>query len=683
MKRPQNQQAPARGLRAAGAGLALLAALAVPAAAQPLGGVTFRDIATAANGITYRRTPSTIAERAAALRRQGVSNLGTLLLEYPLKSNGAAGVVLLDYDGDGDLDLYVTDGPGADNSLYANQLAQGRFALELVPGAAGAAAHDQDSTGACFGDTDNDGDPDLLVLGRGEPKRFFENRAGAFVDVSAASAIGTGSFNSSSCAMGDVNGDGLLDVFIGNTFDWATKAAIVVEPWALNEYNQLYVNQGGNRFADVSAGSGLQNFRDVSWSAVLFDYDRDGDIDILVANDQGAIAPGRYGGVNRGFVRIYRNDGNLRFTDVTFAAGLREVGGYMGFAVADYDGNGAIDLYVSNVGDWLEVMFGLSYTLGDQTSRWFLNNGNGTFSDPGVGALITSGWSWGASAFDYDNDGDFDIVAYGGLDAGPLVDRSNPGTLLNNDGKANFRLDAAALAGAADHVRSNGHGLATGDLNGDGYEDIVSVSDVSGAPFFPVIPYPFRYSSVYDGRAGFIPTWLPQPDGSWAWSGVDLLPGSLAIEINSGGNRNGWVNVRTVGTVGIATEGRSNRDGIGAVVRFTPLGKATASQPILGGSSHSSQDSLTAHFGLGRAPRGRLEVEWQGGVRNRLYNVRAGELVRFPEIPCDFAASWPSRGAYVSCVDRALTEIQGAGLLTTPQTARFRASALRAYDDAH
>ena len=157
-------------------GLSLNAA-ALPVSAQPLSGVTFHNFATAENGVTYQREPSTTKALAVALQQRGSASLSSLLFGYPVKSNGAPGVALLDFNGDGDLDIYVTNGPGKDNALYRNRLAEdGRFSLELVPDAAGAAATEQDSTGACFGDIDNDGAPDLLVLGRKQPKHLYENQ---------------------------------------------------------------------------------------------------------------------------------------------------------------------------------------------------------------------------------------------------------------------------------------------------------------------------------------------------------------------------------------------------------------------------------------------------------------------------------------------------------------------------
>jgi len=117
-----------------------------------------------------------------------------------------------------------------------------------------------DATGVCFGDIDNDGFPDLLVLGRNEPNRLFHNQGnGTFVDITAQSGVGGGNLGHTSCAMGDINGDGLLDIVVANTFDWSTGRPIYVDPFAGIQHSQVYRNLGGNRFADVSIESGIQN----------------------------------------------------------------------------------------------------------------------------------------------------------------------------------------------------------------------------------------------------------------------------------------------------------------------------------------------------------------------------------------------------------------------------------------
>jgi enediyne biosynthesis protein E4 len=667
----------------------LAAASLLSARFATAGPITFHDVAhDPAYGIDYQRYPSTTDALAEALRQSGPHSIVDLLLG-PLKEKGAPGVALLDYDGDGDLDIYVTNGPGHANGLYKNLLKEtGQMRFVSVPDAAGAAATDQDSTGVCFGDIDNDGDPDLLVLGRAEPPRLFENRGGHFVDITGkpGSDLGRSHYTSSGCAMADVNNDGLLDLFIGNTFDWSTKQAIIVEPFALNQPLQLFLNRGGNVFEDVSATSGINGPQNhINWAVAMFDYDGDGNIDILLAQDQGAIPPARHGGVDRGLLRLLKGDGTGHFADVTEEAGLHITGDYMGFAVADYDGDGTIDFAAANVGDYLPPFVGEpGYERGDQTSRWFLQNGDGTFRDPGLPEIGTSGWWWGCSALDYDNDGDFDIVGYGALDTGPLVDKSNPGSLLENDGYGHFHYNFAPLQTAADHRLRDDHGLAVGDLNGDGFTDIVSVSTENSPPgALPNLAWPTVWGFPYDQAATWVPTWHPTGNGDlWAWSGVRMLPGNLAVEINSGGNGNGWIDVRTLGTKGLTAGGVVNRDGVGAIVSAKPERGRRATRPVLAGSSHASQDELSVHFGLGRSRSATVDVVWpQTRVRNRLYDVLRGERVRFPEIPCSFDGRWRNLGQYDTCVSRSLDDLRQRGVLTRAEVARFRASALRAFGD--
>lgn len=643
-------------------------------------GVTFRDIANSEHGITYRRTPSADNAIAEAIRQRGTTSKFDVLLG-PIKERGAPGVALLDFDRDGDLDVYVTNGPGHANSLYSNQLREtGQVRFRDVARQVGAGLAAQDSTGVCFGDVDNDGDEDLYVLGAGMPNHLLEWRNGRYVDVTSRAGVGGGDLNHSSCAMSDLDGDGRLDLFIGNTFDWQNKMPIMVEPFALNQPNQLFMNRGGRRYVDVSARAGIQGaVNDISWAVALFDYDADGDDDIFVANDQGAIPPARYGGVDRGFVRTYKNDGHAHFTEVTAETGLGKPESHMGFAVADFDGDGTLDLAISNIGDYIEPFFGIPYTLGDQTQRWFLNNGDGTFRDPGVGpALVSSGWSWGISPLDYDNDGDFDYVGLGGFDMSLIVDESNPGPILVNDGNAHFSAD---LALAADHGSRNDHGVAVGDLDGNGFEDVVSVSIVNRPAALPQALYPFPYGGYLDGIAGFAPVWSLTGNGDEArWSGIVMDNGTLAIELNQGGNGRKGVDVDVLGSIGLTDHGKVNRDGIGAIVSFTPDGGRKATQPVLGGSSLASEDSLTAHFGIGDTASGTVEVVWPGRVKNRLYGVAAGEKVRFPEIPCSFDSGL-ARGAYRACVNNAVRDLHRAGEIDRAQRDRFLASALRAYDE--
>ena len=209
------------------------------------GGVTFTDVAeNGGAGITYLRagTPERQAARAAIEAMETLPNETwrmTRALQFPMKADGTPGVALLDFDDDGDLDIYVTNGPGAPNSLFSNQLEE-TGVLEFVDVAAdaGVTATDQDSSGVCFGDIDNDGDLDLYVLGVGEQHRLFENQLvrrrgnsqrghshddrgrgrgrAVFEDITARAGAGGPNRGSVGCSMADFDGDGLLDIVIAN-----------------------------------------------------------------------------------------------------------------------------------------------------------------------------------------------------------------------------------------------------------------------------------------------------------------------------------------------------------------------------------------------------------------------------------------------------------------------------------
>jgi hypothetical protein len=551
----------ARALRTVAA-----AGLAATVAAPPAGadGVTYTDIGTGAGaGIDYRRVESPRDAIFDELKQMPVYTLEDIAIT-PIKSHGSPGVAVFDHDGDGDLDIYVTNGPGAANSLYSSQLLDsGQLSFVDVASAVGVEATDQDSNGTCYGDIDNDGDPDLLVLGAGDPSRLFENAGGGtFIDITAASGVGGGNHYSTTCAFGDVNGDGLLDLAIGNTYqNWDHQLAIFVEPYIFNEHNQLFLNLGGNTFTDASATSGIEDTRGMKPPA---------------------------------------------------------------------DGEAGI--------------------------------------------------SWSIAVVDVDLDGDTDILYHGGLDFGPVVDASNAGAMLENlDCSAIFDYDLAATS-ATDHQRRNVQGVAIGDLNDDGLVDVVSVSNLDSLSPIPVVPYGFAFGSPFD-FAAFVPTFTPIGPGEWIWNGIELPEGSLSVEIASGATGNGWAKVTTVGTVGLTSGGGVNRDGIGAVVSFTPAGGPTSMVPVADGGSYGSSSARELVFGLGASGAGTIDILWPGGVRNRLYDVEPGERIVFPEIPCSYDGEWKSKGKFTSCVAKALGDIAQAGLLSPNQKSRFLKSQKRALDE--
>jgi hypothetical protein len=675
-------------------GVAVILVTAPPVLAN--GPVTFHDIAAGDQaGITYRRVPSASQAIFDELMTHPVYTFNDLPFT-PLESRGMPGVAIFDADRDGDMDIYVTNGPGANNSLYSNQLSQTgqtTFVDAAVPAGVGAAS--QDSTGVCTGDIDNDGYPDLYVLGNNEPNRLFRNMGnGAFADITGSSGTGAGNRSHSSCAMGDANGDGLLDIVVANTYDnHSHQLPYYGQPFVHNEHNQLFVNTGNDVFVDASADSGLANLAGlppelagaagISWAVAMVDYDLDGNTDIVIAQDQSAPLA-RDGGIDHGYIRMFHNDGTGRFTDATFSTQMNRVGQWMTLAFGDVNCDGNMDIFGGAVGDYgYTVLYPVfQYQLGQYQPRWFLGQADGTFTDPGVGALVAMPIGWGSSMVDYDNDGATDIIYYGGsVGAAIFIESSNPGAILQNQNcSADFTYDAAALAGSTNHTRRTVLSLATGDLDNNGFEDIVSASSLDKPAPAPLLPFPVSYGSPFDATARYVPISYPTDTlGVFTWS-HDVYPnGTLAVELNSGDNGNRWVRVTTIGTIGITSRGRVNRDGIGAVVEFTPQGGKTAMSPVLGGGGRGSQSSLTLGFGLGGASIGDVEVLWPGGVRNRLYEVHESEQVVFPEIPCGYDGAWANFDEYHTCVAQALDELVGAGQIDQNQYGRFLASAIRAF----
>ena len=666
-------------------------AVAFPALG-PEGSVTFTDIAAGDGaGITYRRTPSPSKAKFDAIKLDPPFT-PSKWNDTPIKSWGAPGVALVDVDGDDDLDIYVTNGPGTANSLYQNQLMEtGEVSFVDIGEAAGVGAFDQDSTGVCFGDIDNDGDPDFLVLSHDAPNRLFENQGdGTFLDITDASGVGAGPvLASSTCSMGDVDGDGLLDLAIANTYDeWSHSGGLNVERYALNQHNQLLKNQGGNVFVDVSAVSGIENLAGfapegegaggLTWFLAMVDLDLDGDLDLLNGDDQSGFPTLEEGGVDRGLIHLFENDGRGQFQDVALEKLGRKPGAWMGVTFGDYNCDGALDFFGANFGDYNPVV---AQPAGRRASRWFFGSRDGSFDDPGVGALQTTPFGWGSSTIDYDNDGDQDIVYHGGMDIGLAIETSNPGVVLRNPGvcTAAFEYDGDALGASTDHQRRNVQGMAVGDLDKDGFLDIVSVSNFDIPPAVELTLLD-GFGSPFDPFGSVHFNFLPDPRTQLLdWVGSTFEPGTLSVEL-ANGNGNRSLEVETMGGLGLVEGARVNRDGIGAVLRFRGLGQAApwTLRPVVGGASYASQDQLAAHFGLGQLERGVVEVLWPGGTRNRLYNVKAGERVTLPEIPCSFDDDSLSLTDYLSCVLAAFDELQEASVLRPGEKVRFLTSALQA-----
>jgi len=625
------------------------------------GEVRFSDIASEINGITYQRTPSLRLEVFNDIKTRPFNFPGDIALT-PVRSRGLAGVVVFDYDNDGDQDIYVTNGPGSANALYQNQWKEtGELifidrAVEL-----GLDATEQDSTGAVAADIDNDGDQDLYVLGYGEPNRLYLNDNGTFT---LSTALAAGHFHSVAASFGDVNNDGLLDVAIANIGSLDDQRLIFVEPYRLSEPNQLFINLGNNQFENVSDSSGIrdligvpagQNIAAPTWSLAMVDYDQDGDVDIFTGNDQGGIPSAAQGGFDRGAMHLFQNDGTGHFTDVSDAVGISSQLNGMGISFGDFNHDRQLDFFVTSLGDYLDAVFNPPEFRGNLRSRWYFGNESSTFTRQPSDNQVAMPLGWVSTTLDHDNDGDTDIMFHAGLELAAFIDLSNPGILLDNNGKGDFEYNFDALANGTDHARRIVTGFATGDLNLDGFVDLITVSNFNIPAELAITPGP-QLGSVLDNLGGIIPTFVPT-DVANILVFDQTLPefpnGNLSIEINNADTDHQAVSLSLLGTKGLIESGKTNRNAIGAIVTFTPEEGLPVMKALTAGSSYGSSDSLVAHFGLGDAVAGHVEILWPGGIKTKAY-VRAGAKIILPELPYSYDDTRISFRQYVLATVRTL-----------------------------
>lgn len=650
--------------------------------------VEFRNIASdfIFSGINYERKESPRIETRRAIQQNGLF-MPDGVYGSALKDHGAPGIAVFDYDNDGDLDLYVTNGPGRANSLYQNQLSELQITTFIdVADSAGVTLTDLDGSGVCFGDIDNDGDHDLMVLSTGGQNSLLENNGdGTFNNITQSALPDSTGKNSTSCSMGDIDNDGLLDITVANNFDdWSNFGPVFL---ASDRYriqaNQLYFNLGNNRFDEQAEERGLRTHDWFTWATAMVDYDLDGDVDILYADDQAGNPAAFEGGEDVGVIRVYKNDGTGNFADVTNTVGTARFGGWMGFAFADLNSDGNLDIFATNFGDFYGRV--VDAPLGELSSGWFLGSDNGTFSWPGVGSLGATPFGWGVVASDLDNDTDTDIAFFGGLEMGDGASATNPGTLLLNDSQADFILGELPFVDT-DYQRKIVQGVAAGDLNQDGFVDIVTVSSKNWPANQPLIPIRGEdYDSPFEQYASVWPIFTPNDptdiSKGFFWNGIEVEQGTIAVELNETGFNNHWAKVKPLGAAGKVENACVNRDGIGAVFTFTPEGANSAMKPVLGGASYASQEELTATFGMGQAESGTVEVLWPGGVRNKLYDVDKYEMVEFPEIPCSYADPSVDFIPYKRCLTKSLWQLYKADMIDVAQFIRFYHSAIRAYEE--
>ena len=491
--------------------------------------------------------------------------------KYIIETTGT-GVAIFDYDNDGWPDIFLVNGtrlegfPSGDapsNHLYRNNH-DGTFTDVTTKAGLTATGWGQ---GVCVGDYDNDGWEDLYVTYYGK-NRLYHNDHGVFTDVTEKAGVaGSGKAWGSGCAFVDYDRDGKLDLIVANYVDFDLSSApkpgqlatcvwkgvpVMCGPRGLpGMKNILYHNKGDGTFEDVTAKAHIDRTDGhYALSISTLDFDEDGWPDIYVACDSTPSI-------------LYRNNHDGTFTDVAVTAGAafnedgREQAG-MGSTIADYDGDGHLDIFKTN--------------FSDDTSTLYHNNGDRTFTDAtsaaGLG-LYTQYLGWGTMFFDFDNDGWPDLILVNGH-VYPEVDSQHLGSsykepriLYHNNGDGTF-TDVSASAGSGITTAASSRGLAVGDLWNDG-----------------------RMSAVV--------------------SNMNAAPSLLVNQIRTA---NHWIAIHTVGA-------KSNRDGIGARI-LVKAGSRILVDEVRSGSSYVSNNDMRVHFGLGAVTKIEwVEIHWPSGLTER------------------------------------------------------------------
>ncbi len=501
------------------------------------------------------------------------------------------GVALLDYDNDGRLDVFLTNGaqigdpmpdgrqpdksdPKFWNRLY-RQTPDGTFVDVTEKAHLTGMPQNRYGMGAAVGDYDNDGFEDLYVTNYGANTLYHNNGDGTFTDVTARSGVAAAGW-SASAGFFDYDNDGRLDLFITRYVDWGfqnNRYCGERKP-GYRSYchpdnyegmtDLLYRNNGDGTFSDVSERSGIAKSVGKGLGVSFADYDNDGFVDIYVANDS-----------VQSF--LFHNNGDGTFAEIGLLAGVgfNEDGktfAGMGVDFADYDNDGRPDIFVTD--------------LSNERYRLFRQNPDGTFRDvtnsTGVGGATQLFSGWSTRFFDYDDDGWKDLfVAQGHVM--DTIDKTAPNLkylqsplLLRNRSGQFEPVDA----GEALQQQWAGRGAAFGDLDNDGDVDIV-LSNVGQ---------------------------------------------SAVVLRNEGGNRNNWLQIRTVGTT-------SNRDGIGCRVKVVSASGATQYFTVTTAVGYLSASDSRLTVGLGRDSDALVEIRWPSGAIQRFGNARAGQVLTATEPP--------------------------------------------------
>ena len=477
----------------------------------------------------------------------------------PQYSFFGAGATMADYDHDGYIDIFVATPNGEALKVFHNL---GNETFEEVAGLIGLGDENIESINILVADYDNDGHEDIFVVNwQGQSNLYHNDGDNTYSLVTEEAGMGIYFESSRAGCWLDYDRDGDLDLYMVNRL--------------LEELNILYRNNGDGTFSDVTQTAGVDGHIDKMGLVVIaFDYNNDLWPDIYIGNDMDV------GNI------FYRNNGDGTFTDISEESNMDLAFSSMGLAAGDYDNNGYLDIYITNL-DW-----------GNALMR---NNGDGTFTDVAEElGLQVNLICWGANFIDHNNDGFIDLYVTASCISGTGNDGSlgcswNGGqsdvlptnnVLFQNQGNGQF-IDISDQSGLEGPYLTTG--TAIGDINNDGLIDIYEVNELD--PFSPASNYCRLYRNNY-------------------------------AEATS--DQNNWIKVKLEGV-------ESNRNGIGSRIEVSNLG-VTQIQDVICGDSYSSQSSLTLSYGMRHSDLAEaITVRWPSGIVDELYNIEVNQIITIVE----------------------------------------------------